>query len=69
MKLERWRDYNNRRHFKLEVDEVDLVKADFTRFDYALFSDVEQNAGDRGTPVADWLLAIETMARRIEEAK
>jgi hypothetical protein len=68
VKLEASKTISGVRRWILDVNPSDLERADFIDFDRMLFRDVEENAGDRGTPIADWLLALETMARRIEEA-
>ena len=68
MKLEASKTMSGTRRWILDVNPSDLERANFTNFDRLLFQDVEKNAGDRGTPIADWLLAIETMVRRIEES-
>ena len=46
----------------------DMMNAKLTKFDYALFDDI-QNGEKSNTPMADQLIGLETLVRRIEEAK
>jgi len=63
MKLETWRDpATNDYHVMLKLDCFEIRCAKLTDFDRALFRECEESSS-----VADKLLALETMARRIEE--
>jgi len=55
------------RIIKICLAKTDLATAKFDRFDYALFDDID-NGEPSDTPMADILLGIETMMRRIELA-
>ncbi len=63
MKFEQHRHpATNDLHISLVVESFELVCPQFTDFDRALFRECEKS-----NSVADKLLALETIARRIEE--
>lgn len=63
MKLEEWRDpATGDFHMMLKIDQLEIMCAKLTDFDRALFRECEESKS-----IADKLLALETMARRIEE--
>lgn len=55
------------RVINIRLTKADMVKAQLTKFDYALFDDI-QNGEKSNTPMADQLLGLETLVRRIEES-
>lgn len=56
------------RTYRLHIAYGDQIRAKYSEFDHALFHDVDHGPPST-TPIADRLLALETMVRRIEEAK
>lgn len=54
------------RIINIRLTKADMATAKLTRFDYALFDDI-QNGEKSNTPLADQLLGLETLVRRIEE--
>lgn len=56
------------RTITVHIGRKDWMKAKLTKFDEALFDDI-QNGEPSKTPLADQLLGLETLMRRIEEAK
>lgn len=52
---------------EIHISKVDYVAAKFTDLDHALLYDVEHGSPSN-TPLADQLLALETIVKRIEEA-
>ena len=65
MKLISWNDVaTGVDHYNLEINQVDLVRAKLHDFDRRLLADC-----DTSDKVSDKLLALETIARRIEEGK
>ncbi len=55
------------RIINIRIAKHDAARAKLTPFDYALFDDI-QNGEPSKTPMADQLLGLETLVRRIEEA-
>ena len=55
------------RTITIKLTKADMVSANLTKFDHALFDDI-QNGDPSNTPIADQLLGLETLVRRIEEA-
>lgn len=51
----------------IRLTRADMTSAKLTKFDYALFDDI-QNGKPSNTPMADQLLGLETLVRRIEES-
>lgn len=54
------------RIINIRLTMSDMASAKLTPFDYALFDDI-QNGEKSDTPMADQLLGLETLVRRIEE--
>lgn len=50
----------------VEISDKDVMWADFTDFDFALWKDITDGPPS-DTPLADRLLGLETLMRRIEE--
>lgn len=66
--IEFWEDFsNNSRVYKIVIARADYLLAEFSEFDLALLNDVDSGEPS-STPIADKLLALEMVARRIEEA-
>ena len=55
------------RIINIKLTKRDLMKAKLTKWDYLLFDDI-QNGKKSATPLADQILGLETLVRRIEEA-
>jgi hypothetical protein len=53
--------------YELRISGGELMRARLTDFDRALLHDIEHGPAS-GAPVADRLLGLEMLARRIEEA-
>lgn len=53
--------------YTLEIGYRDFENLELTTFDRALIKDIEESEGTSDKPVADILLGLETIARRIEE--
>lgn len=67
-RLEVWEDFElNNKVYKLTINAMDYTLAQLTDFDYALLHDIEYGKPSK-TPIADKLLGLETIVRRIEEA-
>lgn len=58
---------SNTMTYTLEINAAEYIDANLTDFDYALIHDIEHGKPSN-TPIADQLLGLETIARRIEEA-
>ena len=54
------------RIYKVHLDQRSLATVKLDKFDRALLDDIE-NGEKSGTPIADKLLGLETLVRRIEE--
>jgi hypothetical protein len=52
----------------IKITRADMQRAKLTDFDHALFNDI-QNGEPSNTPMADQLLGLETLVRRIEESR
>ena len=50
------------------LDKADIASAKLTKFDLMLFDDIN-NDNPSSTPLADQLIGLETLVRRIEEAR
>ena len=59
---------NNRKIYKVVVSASDFTDAKLTPGDYLLLDDIE-NGETSDTPLADQLLGLEMIVRRIEESK
>lgn len=55
------------RIINIRLSKADMALANYSRFDRALLDDIE-NGEPSNTPMADKLLGLEIMVRRIEEA-
>jgi len=53
-----------KRKFTLIIDDLDYSRANFTRFNFLLIKKCSESKS-----IADKLLGLETVARRIEESK
>lgn len=53
--------------YTITITHEDYIRAKLTPFDYALLDDVDTGKPSN-TPLADKLLALEVLMRRIEEA-
>lgn len=63
MILTHWENPNTGNiEYKLAIEPNNIICAKFTKFDYWLFEDCESS-----DKISDKLLALETLARRIEE--
>lgn len=54
------------RTYTIHLDNISLAKVKLNKFDQALFDDIEHDKPSK-TPLADKLLGLETLVRRIEE--
>lgn len=52
----------------IKLARADMQRVNLTKFDQMLFDDI-QNGEPSNTPMADQLLGLETLVRRIEEAQ
>ena len=59
---------SNSKVYKVVVSASDYTEAKLTQADYALLDDID-NGEPSSTPLADKLLGLEMIVRRIEEAK
>jgi len=59
----KWIPTTGRRVYTLYIDDLDIVRAKFQPWDFAVLAD----CGKDDRTVADRLLALELIARRIEE--
>lgn len=67
-RLETYEDFGrNAKVYKVTISAVDYTLAQFSQFDYALLDDID-NGEPSSTPLADKLLGLEMIVRRIEEA-
>jgi hypothetical protein len=55
------------RRYVLVLNLKEIAAVDLDRFDLLLLDDIARNAGDNGTPIADILLGLQTLALRIEQ--
>ena len=53
--------------YTIHIAAKDYVTANFTKFDHLLFDDIDHGKSS-DTPLADKLLGLETIVRRIEKA-
>lgn len=56
------------RTFTLHLTTTDLASVKLTQFDHALLNDID-NGPPSNTPIADKLLGVEMIVRRIEEQR
>lgn len=67
--LEMTEDFpRNCKVYKITIDARDYTMAKLSPMDYALLEDIERGEPS-STPLADQLLGLEMIVRRIEEAK
>jgi hypothetical protein len=59
---------SNSKTCKIVISATDYTEAKLTNFDYALLEDIDHGKPS-STPIADQLLGLEMIVRRIEEAK
>ena len=50
----------------IKLTKMDMARAKLTKFDHLLLDDIKNGEASR-TPLADQLLGLETLVRRIEE--
>lgn len=65
MRFESTKDPMENTKYVLEIDSIDLVKANFDKFDLLLLRDCES----KDAKISDHLLALEMICRRIEEGQ
>lgn len=67
--LETYEDFeHNCKVYKITISASDYTTAELTAFDYALLHDIDHGKPS-DTPMADQLLGLEMIVRRIEESK